>query len=175
MLSVFDKIFYQDLLHNTKFRRNHNWIIHIDLNASQNIQHISEFANLYCVLFIFAWNLIWSQTVQPGLLLIFCCIIFELIIWNPTQLVNSPVFFFRCPLCSRWIGYCISALLGCVCECKAAVLYNIKLITIQLVCTYLPPPVCAHTVGIFILLKLLCWKETDEGSQSFSVFVSSAQ
>ena len=83
----------------------------------------------------------------------FCCIIFELIIWNLTHLVNSPVFFFRCLLCGRWIGNCISALLVCVCECKAAVLYHIKLTTIQLVCTYLPAPVCVYTVGTCIHLK----------------------
>lgn len=81
---------------------------------------------------------------RPPLML--CCNIFELIIWNPTQLVNPPVFSFRCPLCSRWIGYCISALLGCVCECKATVLYHIKSITLQLVCTL---PTCSS-------LCLLC-------------------
>lgn len=104
--------------------------------------------HICCVFTVF--NLIPGCAARPPLM--FCCIIFELIIWNPTQLVNSPVFFFRCPLCSRWIGYCISALLGCVCEWKAAVLYHMKSITLQLVCTCLPAPVCAYTVGVFYAL-----------------------
>lgn len=104
----------------------------------------------------------------------FCCIISELITWYPTQLVNSPVFFFRCPLCSRWIGYCISALLGCVCECKAAVLYHIKSITLQLVCPCLPAPICVYTVGnFFTLLRALesplCFWETEERSLGLSL------
>lgn len=66
--------------------------------------------------------------------------------WNPSQLVNSPVFFFRCPLCSRWIGNCISALLV-LRECKVAVLYHLKLINIQLVCAYLHAPICVYIVG----------------------------
>lgn len=57
-----------------------------------------------------------------------CSVALYLTTHDPSQLVNSPVFFFRCPMCSRWIGNCISALLVCVCECKAAVLYLIKLI-----------------------------------------------
>lgn len=38
-------------------------------------------------------------------------------------------------------------------ECKAAVL-SLKLITIQMVCTYLPTPICAYTVGSFYSLRV---------------------
>lgn len=97
----------------------------------------------------------------------FCCIIFELIIWNPTQLVNSPVFFFRCPLCSRWIGNCISALLVCVCECKAAVLYHIKLTTLQLLQSVLT--LWAIVTPLWAPETSLCFLKTEEGSQGFSL------
>lgn len=107
----------------------HSWGYHSDRNK----WYLNCCINLLFSLHIeLKSNLITGCATRPPLM--FCCIIFELIIWNPTQLVNSPVFFFRCPLCSRWIGYCISALLVCVCECKAAVLYHINLNT-QLVCT----------------------------------------
>lgn len=74
----------------------------------------------------------------------------------------------------NWILYLSTV--GCVCECKAAVLYHINLIIVQLECTYLPAPLCAYTVGNFfhIWVKTIHYAEgrlKKEAKASLSLFL----
>lgn len=72
--------------------------------------------------------------------------------WSPTKLFNSPVFFFRSPLVQQvnWILYLTTVGLR---ECKAAVLYHIKLMITHLEYIFPPATICAYTVSILYLPK----------------------